>query len=73
MGSGTGACRPIYVAGFCIELDERGIRHERQYRVPAQYKGRSLWSYYVDLLVEDRVVVELKSVSAVTPVFEAHS
>lgn len=36
---GPGLVEPIYVAGFCIEPGERGIRHERQYRVRRNTKA----------------------------------
>ena len=39
--------------------------------IPANYKGRSLGQYEVDLIVEDLVIVEVKSVAHVLPVFEA--
>jgi GxxExxY protein len=40
----------------------RGLRYERQKRLPAYYKGRLLGEYQLDLLVDDRVIVEVKSV-----------
>ena len=68
---GPGLLESIYEAALCIELGERGIPFMRQFRVPATYKGRSLGVYVVDLIVADRVVVEVKSVSTVLPVLEA--
>jgi len=68
---GPGLLESIYEAALCIELDERSIRYERQAFVPALYKGRSLGDYKVDLIVEDLVVVEVKSVAAVLPVLHA--
>src|SRR5439155_15608715 len=68
---GPGLLESIYEKALCIELDTRGLRYARQLEVPAYYKGRLLGTYYVDLLVEDLVVVEVKSVTAIVPVFEA--
>ena len=68
---GPGLLESLYETALCIELDERGIRYARQVSVPAHYKGRSLGDYTVDLIVEDLVVVEVKSVAHVLPVFEA--
>lgn len=68
---GPGLLESIYETALCIELDDQGIRYVRQYRVPAFYKGRPLGSYYVDLVVDDRVIVEVKSVAVVPPVMEA--
>lgn len=61
----------LYEAALCIELEERGLKYARQARVPCYYKGRPLGKYEVDLIVEDRVVVELKSVAYMNLVFEA--
>jgi len=68
---GPGLLEGLYETALCIELDERGIKYARQVRVPAHYKGRSLGTYIVDLIVEDLVIVEVKSVSHVLPVLEA--
>ena len=46
-------------------------REDANQQVPAFYKGRRLGTYVVDLIVEDRVVVEIKSVTKVLPVLEA--
>jgi len=68
---GPGLLEGIYEAALCIELEERGIKFARQVDIPAKYKGRSLGTYRVDLIVEDLVVVEVKSVAHVLPVIEA--
>jgi GxxExxY protein len=68
---GPGLFEGLYDAALCIEFDERGIKYTRQVKVPAFYKGRSLGDYKVDLIVEDLVVVEVKSVAHVLPVFES--
>jgi len=68
---GPGLLESIYEAALCVEFDERTISYARQQQVPAFYKGRRLGTYVVDLIVEDRVVVEIKSVTKVLPVLEA--
>src|SRR5690349_20754237 len=68
---GPGLLEPIHEKATCIELDDRRIAYVRQSRAPAYYKGRLLGEYRVDLIVDDAVVVEIKSVGAVTGVFEA--
>jgi GxxExxY protein len=68
---GPGLLESIYEAAMCIELEDRSISYAQQVRIPAYYKGRPLGKYEVDLIVEDLVVVEIKSVSHLTPVFEA--
>ena len=68
---GPGLLESIYETAMCIELDERDLRYARQVRIPACYKGHPLGTYEVDLIVEDLVMVEIKSVSYMKPVFEA--
>ena len=46
-------------------------KFQRQLMVPVLYKGRKIGEYRLDLLVEDLVVVEIKSVERFDPIFEA--
>ena len=68
---GPGLLESMYEAAMRIELDERGIKYVHQAVVPAYYKGRLLGDYRIDFLVGDTVVVEIKSVTTLLPVFEA--
>jgi GxxExxY protein len=62
---------PLYETALCMELDDLELRYERQVPLPAYYKGRMLGAYKIDLIVNDMVVVEVKSVERPLPVFEA--
>ncbi len=68
---GPGLLESTYEAALGIELEEAGLKYRRQVPYPAIYKGRSIDEYRVDLIVEDAVVVEIKSVERHDPVFEA--
>ncbi len=68
---GPGLLESVYEEAMCVELDIQGVRYHRQTAVPVNYKGRVIGDYRLDLLVEDAVVVELKSVERHDPVFEA--
>jgi GxxExxY protein len=68
---GPGLLEPIYETAMCIELKEQGVGFVRQRMLPAFYKGRLLGEYRVDLIVEDLVVVEIKSTERPNPLFEA--
>ena len=68
---GPGLLAPSYEAALCIEFDDTFVRYERQTRLPAYYKGRLLGEYRIDLVVDDLVLVEVKSVERLNPVFEA--
>lgn len=67
---GPGLLESVYEEALCYELEQRGLKVERQMQVPVVYKGVTLKSdLRLDLLVEDKVIVELKSVSEMRDVF----
>jgi GxxExxY protein len=69
---GPGLIESAYEECLCRELALRGIGVERQLPLPVEYKGARLdCAYRVDLLVEQSVVVEIKSVSSIEPIHEA--
>jgi GxxExxY protein len=69
---GPGLLEAVYEHCLCHELEKRGIAHERQVLVPIVYEGVELeWGVKLDVLVENRVVCELKSVEVMAPVFLA--
>jgi GxxExxY protein len=68
---GPGLLEVTYERAMCIEFDDAGVKYQHQVRVPACYKGRSLGEYHIDFIVEDLVVVEIKSVERMPAVFEA--
>lgn len=70
---GPGLLECVYEAALARELFVRGISSLRQLPVPVIYKGTLLdeGAYRMDLLVEDSVVVELKTVSELLPIHEA--
>ncbi len=69
---GPGLLENAYEECLCHELDLRGIPFQRQHPVCIEYKGVIVdAAYRIDILVADLVVVELKSVLKLEPVFEA--
>ena len=68
---GPGLLESLYENALAIELEAAGIPFERQVAVPVLYKQRPIGEYRIDLVVEDRVIVEVKSVERHDPVFEA--
>jgi GxxExxY protein len=65
---GPGLPEAVYQNALCHELTLRSLPFESQAPVPAIYKGVSVGKGYVDLLVANCVVVELKAVEALTDV-----
>jgi len=69
---GPGLLESAYEECLCREMDLRRIPFERQRPLPVEYKGLRLdCGYRLDLLVSDRVVVEIKAVESLLPVHEA--
>jgi GxxExxY protein len=66
---GPGLLESVYQATLGFELQKRGLTVEHQLAFPVQYEGVSLEiGFRVDLLVGNKVVVEIKSVEAIIPV-----
>lgn len=71
---GPGLLEEVYEICMLHELELRGIRAKRQHRVVIDYKGKIMETKLrCDLLVEECLVVELKSVAAFLPIFEAQA
>ncbi len=69
---GPGLLESTYLACLQHELAKAGFRSEAQVGLPVYYDGVKLdLGYRIDLLVEDLVIVELKSVDAIAPVHQA--
>jgi GxxExxY protein len=61
---GPGFMEKVYERALLIELLESGIRARTQGRYPIFYRGQNVGTYYADLVVEDRIIVELKCVDS---------
>ena len=69
---GPGLLESTYEACLTYELIERGFLAERQKTLPVTYREVSLdCGYRIDLLVENQVIVELKTVESLAPIHEA--
>ena len=67
---GPGLLESVYEEALVFELKQRGLSVERQKQVPIVYKGTVLKTELrLDLLVENSVIVELKSVEEMKKVF----
>lgn len=67
---GPGLLESVYEEALVFELKERGLNVSRQVEVPVVYKGNELKTpLRLDLLVNNQVIVELKSVEEMKPVF----
>ena len=69
---GPGLYEEIYERSLCEELRVQGMQLSNQRRIPLVYKGTEVGdALRVDLLVEERVVLELKAVKKLEPIHEA--
>src|SRR5262245_19346307 len=68
---GPGLLEMIYQKAVALELESAGIPYEKEKRYPVQYRGKRLYIHRLDLVVGDRLVVELKAVERFHPVHHA--
>lgn len=69
---GPGLLESVYENCLLYELEEKGIFVERQVELPIEYKDKNLEvGYKIDLLVENKVIIELKSVKEIQPIHVA--
>jgi len=68
---GPGLMEPIYGTALAIELEERRIPFRREVPIPARYKGRAVGTYFADFIIDDRVILEIKCVTTVLPLFSS--
>ena len=68
---GFGYLESVYEECMVIELDRAGLKVEQQKPITVRYDGHEVGKFIADLLVEDAVIVELKSVRALAKAHEA--
>ena len=68
---GPGFLEKVYEKALFVELKRRGLKAETQVPIQIQYKGQIVGEYIADIVVEDRVIIELKSVDQLQKIHEA--
>ena len=69
---GPGLLESAYEECLCYEVSKTGLSFKRQQNLPVEYKGIKLdCGYRLDLVVEEKVIVELKSVEKLLPIHQA--
>lgn len=66
---GPGFLEKVYEKALCVELELQGINFEQQAPFVIEYRGRIVGEYKADIIVDRKVIVEVKAVGQVT---EAH-
>ena len=66
---GPGLFESVYESALCYELDKAGLEYKRQLELPVRYEDVILdVAFRIDILVENKVIIELKSVEELTKV-----
>jgi GxxExxY protein len=68
---GPGYLEGVYEEALCVELRSRGVAFERQVPITLTYKGHPVGEARMDLVVDERLLVELKAVEGIAPVHVA--
>ncbi|NOQ66156.1 MAG: GxxExxY protein [Desulfobacterales bacterium] len=68
---GPGFLEKVYENAMLVELSKRGIKAESQVPINVSYKDQQVGEYVADLFVEDKVIVELKTVNQLEKIHEA--
>ena len=68
---GPGFLESIYLRAMCIELEANSIPFERERPITAIYRDIPISGQRVDLIVANTLILELKAVSRLAPVFQA--
>ena len=68
---GNGFLEKVYENALIYELSNNGIKVESQVPVPVRYKGNTVGDYFCDVLVEEKIILELKVAKNIDPIHEA--
>ena len=68
---GPGFLESVYEEALAIEFKLQEVPYERQKAIPVMYKGEKAKDFFCDYLVDDKVLVELKALKAITGTEEA--
>jgi GxxExxY protein len=68
---GAGFLESVYEKALLIALAERGLKAQSQFPLTVSFHGKKVGEFYADVLVEDKVIVELKAVKAIAPEHQA--
>lgn len=68
---GPGLLESIYESALCIEFDLNNILYKRQLEIPILYKNHKIGKHRLDLIVDNKIILELKAVDNINPIFEA--
>jgi GxxExxY protein len=68
---GAGFLEKVYEKALLAELNERGLKVESQVPLKVKYKQYDAGEYFADIVVEDKIIIELKAVQHLEKIHEA--
>ena len=68
---GAGFLEQVYKNALLLELSTVGLKYESEQKIPVQYKGTEIGHYAADIIVEEKVILELKAQKQLTKAHEA--
>jgi len=68
---GAGFLEQVYKNALLHELSNAGLKYEAEKKLPVQYKGAEVGRYAADIIVEEKVILELKAQKQLTKAHEA--
>jgi GxxExxY protein len=67
---GHGFLESVYEQAFSVELAEKGIFFQRQIAIPVWFHGQKIGAFRADVLIDEKVIIELKTGRDVDPAWE---
>ena len=68
---GAGFLEKVYENALMVELVKRGLKAKNQVPIEVKYKDIEVGEYYADIVVENQVILELKSIESLQKIHEA--
>jgi GxxExxY protein len=68
---GTGFLESVYKNALLVALAEKGLQACKEYSLAVHFHGQIVGQFYADILVEEKIILELKSVSTLTDMHKA--
>lgn len=65
---GPGFIESFYEEALCLELSTARIPYERQKSITISYKGKKIGEHRLDLIIDEKLIVELKAVAQLDPI-----
>jgi len=62
---GHGLREKTYERALCLELEHHAIKYDQQLGFPVYYRGTQIDEYIPDLIIQDRIIVEIKTVETI--------